>query len=114
MTTSNPFVEISERLDRIEKAIAALKIGFNISDDTAMDREQPLTTAQAAALLNIATATIYSYTFRKLIPFIKKGGRNYFFKSDLIAWLKKDRIKTIAEIQLEAEDLLCNKRKTRN
>jgi hypothetical protein len=50
-------------------------------DDEWMDLEQ------AAAFLKKAKQTVYGYTAKSLIPNYRRGGKLYFKKSDLEAWL---------------------------
>jgi excisionase family DNA binding protein len=46
------------------------------------------TTEEASKYLNLSKATLYAYTSRKTIPFIKKGGKKIFFKKcELDQWL---------------------------
>jgi len=42
---------------------------------------------EAASFLRLATQTIYGFTSKNQIPFLKKGKRLYFKKSDLETWL---------------------------
>ena len=46
-----------------------------------------LTITQAAEYLNLATPTIYGFTSKNEIPFLKKGKKLYFKKNDLDNWL---------------------------
>jgi excisionase family DNA binding protein len=57
---------------------------------------------EAAALLNLAVATIYEKTSERLIPHYKHGKKIMFKKSELLAWVESRKVKTIQEIRLEA------------
>jgi excisionase family DNA binding protein len=46
-----------------------------------------LTVSEAARYLNLAKQTVYGFTSRRTIPFIKRAKRLLFTKSDLDAWL---------------------------
>ena len=59
---------------------------------------QFLTIKEAASLLNLAPQTLYGYTSNRTIPFIKKGKKLYFRKSDLDIWLLEGRKLTLDEI----------------
>src|SRR5689334_22491020 len=61
-----------------------------------------LNVQEAAALLNIAVATLYGKTSDRLIPHYKHGKKLMFKKSELIAWVETRRIKTLKEIKQEA------------
>jgi len=70
-----------------------------------------LTITQASELLSLAKPTIYTLTSKNEIPFIKKGKKLYFKKSDLIEWLNTGRRLTKSEIEKEADDYLQRKKK---
>ena len=53
---------------------------------------------EAAQYLDIAPQTLYGYTSNRTIPFIKKGKKLYFRKSDLDKWLSEGRKLTMDEI----------------
>jgi len=72
--------------------------------------EQPLTVRQAAKFLNLSPSTIYSLVRHKAIPYTKLSKRLYFFKKDLIEYLKKGRNKTIDEIKAELNQYLVKKK----
>ena len=48
---------------------------------------------EAASFLRLATQTIYGFTSKREIPFIKKGKKLYFKKSALEAWLAEGNSK---------------------
>lgn len=79
----NPFDELSNKLDRIEKRLD------QISDDKQAPKEGDalLTIDEAAAYLKIAKKTLYQYTSRRIIPYIKPGKHLLFKKADLLTWL---------------------------
>jgi len=62
---------------------------------------------QASQYLNLAKQTIYGFTSKRKIPFIKKGKKLYFKLCDLEQWLETGRKKSKSEIL----DELSNKGK---
>jgi excisionase family DNA binding protein len=66
---------------------------------------------EAAALLNLAVATVYEKTSEKLIPHYKHGKKVMFKKSELLAWVESRRVKTIHEIRKEAAGQMLKARK---
>lgn len=84
------------KLDKIEKLLKARKI----SDS---DNEELLTIEGAAQLLKLSVATIYTKVCKNEIPVNKQGKRLYFYRAELLDWIKAGRIKTSAEIQQEVE-----------
>ena len=58
-----------------------------------MKREEPLdsylTVPEAAQLLRVASATLYTWIYRRQIPSVKVGGRVLLASSSLQAWLRR-------------------------
>ena len=50
--------------------------------------ELPIDIKRAGELLNLAEQTIYGKTSKGTIPHIKKGGKIYFYESQLLHWLE--------------------------
>jgi len=70
------------------------------------EQELPINITKAAEHINLAVPTLYSLVSRREIPFNKKGKRLYFLKSELTAWIRSGRRKTIAESQANPESHL--------
>ncbi|WDF66061.1 helix-turn-helix domain-containing protein [Flavobacterium sp. KACC 22763] len=62
-----------------------------------------MTILEASKLVNLSVATIYSKVCRKEMPANKKGKKLYFIRSELLEWIKSGRIKTMSEMQREAD-----------
>ena len=58
-----------------------------------------LTIDEASKFLNLAKQTIYGFTSKNLIPFIKRGKKLYFKKDDLDNWLMVGKQLTKEEIE---------------
>lgn len=58
-----------------------------------------LSIQEAAIFLNLAQQTLYGFTSNRTIPFIKKGKKLYFRKSDLEQWLTDGRKATVKELE---------------
>lgn len=54
---------------------------------------------EASKFLQLAKQTLYSFTSQRTIPFIKKGKKLYFRKSDLEKWLNEGQKRSKAEIK---------------
>jgi len=67
-----------------------------------------LTIQQAAEFLNLSKSTIYSKVSRGELPHMKKGKRLYFFQKELTAYIKSGKVKTVADLENEADDYLSN------
>ncbi len=60
--------------------------------------------ADAAKFVGIAKQTLYGYTSKRLIPFIKRGAKTILFRrADLQSWLMEGKKATIAEINKELD-----------
>lgn len=57
---------------------------------------------EAAALLNLAVATLYEKTSQRTIPHYKHGKKIMFKKSELLAWVELRKVKSIDEIHRQA------------
>ncbi|HXB40698.1 MAG TPA: helix-turn-helix domain-containing protein [Bacteroidia bacterium] len=56
---------------------------------------------EAAKFLNLAPQTIYGLTSKRDIPFLKRGKKLYFKKSELENWINEGKHQSIAEIKKE-------------
>lgn len=66
---------------------------------------------QASIFLNLAKQTLYGFTSKKLIPFIKRGKKLYFQKSDLQNWLQDGKQLTKGEIEAGGFESLRTKKR---
>jgi excisionase family DNA binding protein len=79
--------ELKEQLNRIESLLAA-------------NRAKPFTLPEAAAYLNLGKSRLYKLTSTNVVPHYKPGGKKIFFlKSDLDAYLLRNRVATAEEIR---------------
>ena len=97
---ANPFDELEQKLNNLTDMVAEL--GRQIHHLNPVSPEKPLNISEAAKYIDVAKGTMYHYTGSREIPHFKKGKRVYFFISDLDAWLRTQRQKTVTEIQAEA------------
>ena len=105
MYTVNPFEEIIDRLSRIEQAIITLRDN-NESPARSQDSDVPLSIHQVSEIIGKSVPTIYGYVHRRTIPHMKKGQKLYFFKNQIINWIKSGKVKTTEEIQQVASKTL--------
>ncbi len=78
---TNPFNELSNQLDRIEKRLDQMSV---IRQPV---QEEILTIDEAELFTRIPKKTLYQYTSRRIIPYIKPGKHLLFRKTDLLDWL---------------------------
>ena len=63
-----------------------------------------LSLEEAAKFMGIARSSLYKMTHQQAIPFYKPNGKLVFFeKSDLLAWIRQNRVSSMQEIGKEAE-----------
>lgn len=97
------FYQIPIMMNKLhDKLLHLEKLILRISK-TEEDKNELLNVEEASKLLDLSVATIYRKICRKEIPFNKKGKRIYFYKHELIKWIKSGRIKTYTEMKNEIE-----------
>lgn len=60
---------------------------------------------EASEFLSLKKPTLYQKVSKREIPFLKRSKRLYFKREDLIEYLEKGRVKSVSEIQEEADNL---------
>ncbi|MBK9176605.1 MAG: helix-turn-helix domain-containing protein [Flavobacteriales bacterium] len=95
--TSNPFEEITARLDALAVDVRALK--SRTMNDKPTDEIGGLDLA--VEITGLARRTIYKLTHRREIPHRRVGGRLYFRRAELEAWIDAGRRRTVAEVAVE-------------
>ena len=106
---NNPFENLDKRLSNIENLL--LDIKHEPQHKSQPEPDNPLNIKEVVKLTGYTKPTLYGYCQRNEIPYHKKGNRLYFFKSEIIDWIKTGKQKTLKELQAEAEEYLSNKNK---
>ena len=93
--------------DVILKELRALK------DLTLLGTKKVLTMNECALLTGLSKSHIYKLTMKKEIPYFKSQGAKfiYFDKSELEAWMLRNRVKTNDEMEQEAATYCTKNRK---
>lgn len=97
--------QLYDKLENIERLL------LRKENEVQPEPDQLLTIKQAAEILSLSVATIYSLVSRAEIPVSKKSKRLYFSKLELTDWIKSGRKKTNAEIATEANSYIKSKPK---
>src|SRR5690606_14996754 len=84
---SNPFEEITARLDALAVEVRSLKSRTKETSPTDEIGGLEL----AVEITGLARRTLYKKTMRREIPHRRTGGRLYFRRSELEAWLDGGR-----------------------
>lgn len=95
--TTNPFEEITARLDALAVDVRALK--SRTMNDKPSDEIGGLD--MAVEITRLARRTIYKLTHRREIPHRRVGGRLYFRRAELEQWIDAGRRRTVAEVAVE-------------
>jgi excisionase family DNA binding protein len=93
--------ELTKKVDELYRVINKVQ-----PQETA---DQFFTVKETAKFLHLSVPTIYSKAARRELPFMKRTKRLYFAKSDLEDYLKDGRVKTVSEIEEEADQFLSSK-----
>ena len=84
--------KIHDKLEHLEKLIVKIS---NVEED----KEEILNIQEASKLLDLSVSTIYSKVCKREIPVNKQGKRIYFYRHELMKWIKSGRVKTYLENQ---------------
>jgi excisionase family DNA binding protein len=106
-----PFEQTQRDVAEVKKDLKELKALMLRNADAQPETDNPIPIKEVANLTGKTVPTLYSYVRRNEIPHHKKGNRLYFFKSEIIAWIKTGKQKTLKEIEKEADAYLSNKNK---
>ncbi len=75
------------------------------------NQTKPLTLLEAAKFLNLSQSHLYKLTSERKIPHFKPSGNNiYFYKSELLQWLKRNPARTREETEEKAASYIVSGR----
>ena len=97
--------EVTETRQLVQKLLDRL----NQPNQSSPASEELLTVGQAAELLNLTSATVYGMVYERRIPFSKPGGRLYFSRTELMAWVKNGRKATTDELEEQAHQQIATR-----
>lgn len=78
----------------LEEALVGRKMSANPQSENTL-----LSLEEAAKFLNLAKQTLYGFTSKRLIPFVKRGKKLYFQKEALEKWLMEGKKMSKSEIE---------------
>ena len=85
------------------KLIADLQKRVETLEDMLEAGKEVLTVEEAAKFMGMARSSLYKMTSDQTIPFYRPNGKMIFFeKSDILSWIRKNRVSTREEIEEEA------------
>ena len=85
------------------KLIADLQKRVETLEDMLEAGKEALTVEEAAKFMGMARSSLYKMTSDQTIPFYRPNGKMIFFeKSDILSWIRKNRVSSREEIEEEA------------
>lgn len=104
--------------DQLPKAVTTLLNKVNRLEELLLIKQNPpaepkekfLTVEEAAKLLHLSPATVYTKVSRRELPFMKQGKRLYFSNFELMEYIRDGKQLTDAEIEEQAEEYLTQKK----
>ena len=96
---------ILKKLEEIEKRMIASEGKQRMYN---LYNKEYWTVEELAWYLNAKTATIYSYTHKRLIPYHKAHGFNLFKRDDVYVFIGKNRLKSRDEVGGDMEALMLS------
>jgi excisionase family DNA binding protein len=76
-------------VDRIAQRLSERLGDFKTTP--AIDEKKPLCINEASQFLDLAKQTLYKLTSEGIIPFHKQGGKLWFFRDELLAWIRGEQ-----------------------
>ncbi len=73
--------------------------------------ETPIGFEAALLILGLKERTLRAKISAREIPYYQQGGRLYFFESELIAYVRQGKVKTMSEIQTDADSYINSTKK---
>ena len=107
----NPFEIIVEKLNAIENRIASIENKLFTSNDTSKTVFEIMSLNQLCKYYDFTKSYIYKQTSNREIPFYKNGKRLYFKKDEIDNQILDNRVKTIKDLDQEANTYLMRKKR---
>ncbi|WP_055445537.1 helix-turn-helix domain-containing protein [Lacinutrix himadriensis] len=106
-----PFEQTQQDVAEVKKELKELKALLQSNAKQQSQTDDPLTIDEIVKLTGYTKPTIYGYCQKNEIPHHKKNGRLFFFKTEIIDWIKEGKQKTVKELQVSVDTFLSNKNK---
>ena len=106
---NNPFETLDKRLCNIENILFDIK--HIPKTEPQAEIETPIQLDDVVPITGLSKPTLYGKVQRNEIPHHKQGNRLYFFKSEIVNWIRTGKVKTLKELDADADAYLSNKNK---
>lgn len=98
----NQSVQLNKEAN-LTKTVALLQERIDSLENLLHQGKDVLNLEEAAKFMGIARSSLYKMTHEQTIPFYKPNGKMIFFeKTDLLAWVRQNRVASQQEISEEA------------
>ncbi|WNH07664.1 helix-turn-helix domain-containing protein [Thalassobellus suaedae] len=108
------FEQTQQDVVEVKNDLKELKALLLQKAETKDQTDDPKSIEEIEKLTGYTKPTLYGYCQKNTIPHHKKNGRLFFFKSEIIDWIKQGKRKTITEVGVETDTLLSKKKNLRN
>jgi len=106
------FEKLPEAVKMLTKEVGEMKrLLMEKQEQPSTYPDELFTIQKASEYLSLSVPTIYGKVSRNEIPFMKRGKRLYFSRTELMDYLKGGRKKSQEEIIEEVDSFLSNKKK---
>ena len=105
------FEQMPMAIAQMQTEVHEIKILLLQKVEPQLEPDDPINIHRASEITGFTVPTIYGYCQRNEIPYYKKGNKLYFFKSEILDWIRTGKQKTIKEIQEDANLYLLNNKK---
>jgi len=84
---------------QLQRNVADLQKRVSFLENIIIAAKETLTLEEAAAFMGIKRSSLYKMTHEQTIPFYKPNGKLiYFEKSDILEWIRRNRVDSDEEI----------------
>jgi len=89
-----------EKVEQLQKRVTELENVLNVAKDV-------MTLEEAALFTGLSKSSLYKLTYKQVIPHYKPNGKLIFFeKTELLNWIRQNRISSGSEIGEKAQQKL--------
>lgn len=106
------FEQLPKAVTTLQETVNDIKrLLLEKSSETQSETDELLTVQDTANFLRLSVPTIYGLISKGELPVMKRSKRCYFSKVELINYLKDGKLKSISELETEAEAYLNNRKR---
>jgi len=105
------FEQTQQDVAEVKKDLKELKTLLLNKAENKPEADTPIGIKEASKFIGKTVPTVYGYCQRNEIPYNKVGNKLLFFRSELIEFIKQGKVKTLKELQADADTYLANKNK---